>query len=97
MRHNMSERVRIQGLGPFQYAAEVHEGQDTTHHKVTLSQGFLDDLLVPDADPADVVAETVHYLLDSEPGVAIADDVDLDHLSNHDHDYLPELRARLLG
>jgi hypothetical protein len=92
----MSERVRIRQLDSLDYAAEVHEGQDTTHHKIILSQGFLDDLLVPDADPADVVKETVHYLLDREPGVAIPHDVNLDHLGNHDHDYLPELRARLL-
>lgn len=93
----MSERVRIQRLGPFEFGAEVHEGQDTTHHKATLSQDFLDDLLVPDADPEEVVAETVRYLLDSEPGVAIPHDLSLDHLANHDHDYLAELRARLTG
>jgi hypothetical protein len=93
----MSERVRIQHLGQFDYAAEVHEGQDTTHHKATLSQGFLDDLMVPDADTADVVAETVRYLLDKEPGVAIPHDLNLDHLANHDHEYLAELRARLTG
>lgn len=62
-----------------------------------MSDGFLDDLLVPDADPADMVAETIRCLLNSEPGVAIAHDLNLDHLSNHDHDYLAELRARLSG
>jgi hypothetical protein len=94
---SMSERVRIQPLTPFEYAAEVHEGQDTTHHKVTLSQGFLDDLEMPDVAGEDVVGETMRYLLDREPGVAIGHDVDLDHLANHDHDYLAELRPRLAG
>jgi hypothetical protein len=93
----MSERVRILRLSPFEYGAEVHEGQDTTHHKVTLSRGFLDDLEMPDVAEEDVVAETIRYLLDREPGVAIEHDVDLDHLANHDHDYLAELRPRLAG
>lgn len=93
----MSESVRIHLLAPFEYAAEVHEGQDTTHHKVTLSQGFLDDLEMPEAAEEDVVAETIRYLLDREPGTAIEHDVSLDHLANHDHDYLAELRPRLAG
>jgi hypothetical protein len=87
----------VRSIGDLEYGAEVHEGEDTTHHKVTLSQAFLDDLLVPDADPARVAEETVHYLLDREPGVAIPPEVELDHLANHDHEFLSELRARLVG
>ena len=93
----MSERVEIQRIGPLEYAAEVHEGQDTTQHKLTMSTGFLEDLMVPDADADHIAAETVRYLLDREPGVAIPHDVDLDRLSNHDHEFLAELRTRLTG
>lgn len=92
----MSERVRVRAVGDLEYGAEVHEGEDTTFHKVTLSQAFLDDLLVPDAATAKVAEETIHYLLDREPGVAIPPEVDLDHLANHDHEFLTELRARLV-
>ncbi len=92
----MSERVDAQRIGPLDYAVSVHEGQDTTHHKVRMSPTFLDDLLVDDAAPERVATETVRYLLDREPGVAIPAEVELDWLGNHDQDFLPELRARLL-
>jgi hypothetical protein len=92
----MSERVDARQIGPLDYAVTVHEGQDTAHHEVTLSTAFLDDLLVPDVDPARVATETVRYLLDREPGVAIPAEVGLDRLANHDQHFLPELRARLI-
>ena len=93
----MSERVQIMRLRPGEFAARVHDGDDTTNHHVVVSQAFTDDLLIPDVDPAKVAEETIHYLLDREPGDAIPHEVDLDHIGNHDQDFLPELRNRLGG
>lgn len=93
----MSERVDVRRIGPLAYGATVHDGDDTTHHKVTMSPAVLEDLLLPDVDTAHVAEETIRYLLDRETGDAIPHEVDLDHLSNHDHEFLPELRSRLTG
>lgn len=93
----MTERVEVRRIGPLAYGATVHDGNDTTHHQVTMSPALLDDLLVPDVDTARVAEETIRYLLDRETGDAIPHDVDLDHLSNHDHAFLGELRARVTG
>ena len=93
----MTERVEVRRVGSLAYAATVHDGNDTTHHRVTMSPAVLDDLLVPDVDTGRVAEETIRYLLDRETGDAIPPEVDLDHLSNHDHAFLSELRARVTG
>jgi hypothetical protein len=91
----MSENVDVEQIGPREYALAVHEGEDTTRHTLSLSTDFLDDLLIPDAAPDRIAMEAVRYLLDREPSVAIPAELNLDRLANHDHDFLPELRARL--
>jgi hypothetical protein len=91
----MSEHVEVRRIGSLEYGATVHDGQDTTHHRVTISPAFLDDLLVPDVDEARVAEETIRYLLDRETGDAIPAHVDLDHLSHRDDGFVGELRMRL--
>lgn len=93
----MSESVKVIRVGPLAYGVTVHDGYDTTSHHVTMSRGLLDDLMLPDVDRARVAEETIRYLLDRETGDAIPHEVDLDHLGNHDHEFLGELRARLTG
>lgn len=93
----MSESVKARRIGSLEYGVTVHDGYDTTNHRVTMSPAVLDDLMVPDVDTERVAEETIRYLLDREKGDAIPRDVDLDHLSNHDHVFLGELRARLTG
>jgi len=91
----MSESVRVLRIGTNEYAATVHEGQDTTHHTVTISPAFLEDLMLPDTDTALVAEESIRYLLDRQPGVAIPAEVDLDRLSHEDDNIVAELRERL--
>jgi hypothetical protein len=93
----MSERVDVEQIGLREYALAVREGQDTTRHTVHISADFVDDVMVPDAALDRVAVETARYLLDREPGVAIPAELNLDHIANHDHEFLPELRARLTG
>lgn len=93
----MSEHVDVEQIGPRECAVRVHEGQDITYHALSLSVDSLNDLLVPDAAPDRIAVETVRYLLDREPGVAIPASLSPDHLANHDHEFLPEPRARLSG
>ncbi|WP_326836323.1 hypothetical protein VSH64_15660 [Amycolatopsis rhabdoformis] len=91
----MSERVEVTRTGPMEYRAVVQDGLDTTQHRVTMSHAVLDDLLIPDLDTHRVARETVKYLLEREAGDEMPEEIDLDHLSNHDKNFLTELKARL--
>ncbi len=91
----MSEDVNVLRLNDFEYAAEVHQGNEFTEHRVVYSQATLDELLVPDVDHRDFVVESVKYLLQDTPGTALPHDIDLGELQGRDPDFIPEVRARL--
>lgn len=78
-----------------EYAAEVHEGTETTTHHVVLSEDFLDDLALPEFDGATLVREILRYLLDREPNTAVPHELDPAALVGQDTEFLPELRRRL--
>lgn len=91
--------VRVHHLGPSQYSAEVHEGQELrTSHKVTVSPLLLDELGIVDADTETetaLVRESMDFLLDRETAAAIPHDIDLEDLRNQYPDYLEEISTRL--
>ncbi|WP_037348408.1 hypothetical protein [Sciscionella sediminilitoris] len=91
----MSEYVAAEHLRGHAYAATVHDGRDITHHRITVSTRFLDDLLFPEIQGTRVVEETLRYLLEREPGVAIPHELDLDVLRGRDARLITELRNRL--
>ncbi|MCP2261845.1 hypothetical protein LX15_005572 [Streptoalloteichus tenebrarius] len=84
-------------MGPRQYAATVGEGQEVTHHRITVSEQVLADLQLPDVDERHLVEETIGYLLEREPGTSLPHDIDTDQIYRDDDQYLTELRDRLLG
>lgn len=84
-------------MGPHEFAATVGEGQEITHHRVTVAEQVLADLQIPEVDERHLVEETIGYLLDREPGTALSHDIDTDQLYRADDSYLTELRDRLLG
>jgi hypothetical protein len=89
------QKISVQHMDEHNYAVQVTEGADTTHHKVHVGGGFLDDLAMPDLDEAELVRQTIAYLLEREPGDAIEKEFSLDQLSNRDPDFFPEVRDRL--
>ncbi|NKE60368.1 hypothetical protein FXN61_27665 [Lentzea sp. PSKA42] len=91
----MSTDVRVMSMADHEYAAEVHEGTETTTHHVVLSEGFLDDLALPESDEAVLVEEILRYLLDREPNTAVPHELDPAALVGQDAEFLPELRRRL--
>jgi len=91
----MSTDVRVMPMADREYAAEVHEGTETTTHHVVLSEDFLDDLALPEFDGAALVAEILRYLLDREPNTAVPHELDPSALVGQDAEFLPELRRRL--
>ncbi len=82
-------------MADHEYAAEVHEGTLTTTHHVVLSEGFLDDLAVPEFEETALVEEILRYLLDREPNTSVPHELDPAALVGQDAEFLPELRRRL--
>ncbi len=82
-------------MADHEYAAEVHEGEETTRHHVVLSQDFLDDLALPEFDGAELVGEILRYLLDREPNTSVPHELDPAALVGQDAEFLPELRRRM--
>lgn len=91
----MSENVKVLQLGKHNYAAEVHEGEQTTEHRVTFAQDLLDALQIPDPDEVHLVSESMKYLLQTAPAAALQHDIDLEELQRRDADFVPELQSRL--
>lgn len=91
----MSEEVRVLQLGAGEYAAEVHEGDMTTEHRVYFPSWLLDELEMPEPDEGRFVAESVRYLLQRLPVTALPHDIDLEGIQSEDLDFLPELRTRM--
>jgi hypothetical protein len=90
----MSEIV-VHPLGPGRYAVDVSEGAITTHHKVSVPAGLLDDIGLTGADGQALVREAFAYLLAREPVTAIGRDFPIDQMAQHHADFWDELRVRL--
>ncbi|SES08853.1 hypothetical protein SAMN05216188_121120 [Lentzea xinjiangensis] len=82
-------------MADHEYAAEVHEGAETTTHHVVLTEDFLDDLALPEFDGAALVEEILRYLLDREPNTSVPRELDPAALVGRDAEFLPELRRRM--
>jgi|SRR3954452_15658712 hypothetical protein len=99
-------QVSVRHLGPHEYAAEVSESDAhgnapaalPTTHRIRVDERVLDDLGIVDADRADeeaLVRESIEFLLEREPGTAIAAEFELSDITNRFADYLTEIPARL--
>lgn len=87
--------MKVLPLGPREYAVTVTEGEQTTSHKVTLTEDDLDTLGVWEVDEERLVRETVEFLLERETGTAIEHDLTLDAVAAKFDDFYPEVRTRL--
>ncbi len=92
----MSEEVRVRQLGPAEWSAEVYAAHARSDHRVVWSDELADDLEVS-APEGQIAVEAVKCLLDREVGTALPHDIVLDDVSRVCHDFLPELRQRLLA
>jgi hypothetical protein len=93
----MRQDIRVLPMAPGEYAAEVDEGDQTTHHRVVLSEDLIDTLDVPNADEQVIVEQTLRCLLDREPNTALPHDIDFGRLDTSDTALLDEIRARVVG
>jgi len=77
------------------FGVQVSEGPMVTSHRIRVTDGFVDDLVLGDVPPEDIVREAVHYLLDRETATAIPDEISLDAVEADDHQFATELKDRL--
>jgi len=87
--------MKVVSMAPHEYGVELIEGYDVTGHKVRLSAGFLDDLLLTGVDEELIVRETFDFLLEREPSTSILADFSLEDVSRYFPDFPEELQRRL--
>lgn len=91
----MDEEIRVQPLGPHEYAAEVDEGQESTHHRVVVRDDVFYGPEFAETAESRLVEETMRFLLERSPNTALPHDIDTGELAEQDERYLPELRLRV--
>jgi hypothetical protein len=87
--------IAITPLEPAHFGVEVTEGTVTTGHKVRVPDDLLEDLVLTDEDPVDVVRASIEFLLEREPATAILPELSLDDIARFFPEYPDELKARL--
>jgi hypothetical protein len=91
----VATQITVTAMEPEWFGVQIAEGNLRTSHRVRLTGGLVDDLMLGDEVPEDVVRESIRYLLDREPSSEIPDEVILDRVEAEDHGFADELRARL--
>ena len=88
--------IRVQRTGDHEYGVQIHEGDLTTTHHVTVPAELRDELVIRDDENEErLVHESFAFLLDKEPATSILRDFRLDVIGDYFPDYRDEIRARL--
>jgi len=85
--------LRITRTDAREFDVEVGEAQ-TSHH-VTVPQGLIDELQLPEDDLEAVVLESIEFLLEREPVSSILPEFSLAVIPNYFPEYKEELPGRL--
>ncbi|MDQ3943672.1 MAG: hypothetical protein M3357_00660 [Actinomycetota bacterium] len=91
----MTTTMQVTPMAPGEFGVEVTEGTQTTGHRVRVPEGFLDDMLLADADQETIVRESIAFLLEREPSTAILSEFSLTDISRYFPEYPEELRRRM--
>ena len=88
--------VEVMVEGPGAYVVTVAgDGAAQSRHRVTIPDGYLDEVGVAGADPDLVIRVSFEFLLEREPGSSIMSTFDLPTISRFFPEYPDELRRRL--
>ena len=87
--------IRVSPTGDREFDVEVGEGESQTSHHVTVPQGLIDELRLPEDALQAVVRESFEFLLEREPASSILPDFSLDVIPNYFPEYREELPGRL--
>lgn len=82
-------------MEPGWFGVQVEDGDTTTSHRIHLSEGLVDDLVLGDAEPSRIVEESVGFLLERIAATSIPPEVSLDRVARDYPEYADELRLRL--
>lgn len=85
--------ITVASTGPRQFAVTI-EGSGTEHH-VTVPEGLIEDLSLPEDDLEKVVRESFEFLLEREPASSIMREFSLDVIPTYFSEYEEELPKRL--
>ena len=85
--------IDVTSVGPREF--EVTVGGSDTEHRVTVPEGLISDLGLPEYDLERVVRESFEFLLEREPATSIMPEFSLDVIPNYFPEYEDELPKRL--
>lgn len=90
----MSE-IAVTAMEPGHFGVQVTEGHQTNSLRVAVPPALVDDLALVDVPAERIVEETIGFLLEREPAMALPGELDLNEVGRRFPDYYDELRARL--
>ena len=88
-------KVEVNAMGPAEFGVQVHEGDMTTSHRVTVPADLVDDLQLGGVEPSALVEESFAFLLEREPATSIMRQFSLWDIGRYFPEYPDELRRRL--
>lgn len=87
--------ITVRSTGTREFEVEVREGGEQTDHRVTVPEGLMEELGLPEDDPEGVVRESFEFLLEREPASSIMSEFSLDVIPTYFPEYKEELPKRL--
>jgi hypothetical protein len=90
-------QIEMNPMGPDEFGVQVHEGDLTTSHRVTVPADMVDDLQLGEVDRAVLVEESFTFLLEREPATSILREFSLRDITRFFPEYPAELQRRLGG
>jgi len=92
----MSEKITVTPTGEGSYGVTVGEGDAATSHSVTVPADLLEAWGLEPAREAEVVEESIRFLLEREPATSILSSFSLGIIRRYFPDY-PTAMPRRLG
>ena len=87
--------IAVQEMEPGWFGVQVDEGHQTTSHRVSVPEGFLNEIGAFDVPAEEAVRETFAFLLEREPATSILESFSLADVYQHFSEFPTELRDRL--
>jgi hypothetical protein len=87
--------ITITPVAPRVVRVQVHQGQHSTTHQVTVPERLGERFPVPDDDLEPVVRHSFRFLLEREPATAILPQFSLSDIARYFPEYPSELARRL--
>lgn len=82
-------------MGPHEWAVVVTEATIVTNHRITVSEGLIDELGIVDLDERRLVWESFEFLLEREPSTSIKKEFDLGEIADYFPEYIDEILVRM--